>query len=1624
MRHAKNRAGLSRVALAWALLLGLPRLQAFVELYKERIISPDRGVTVGRAYQLDGIESVNMSNGGLTLRIPLAKLPAGPAGSPSVSLVYNSKYWEDQVVDLHIPISLTKTHVLKASPAGGWRLKYSYELDKRMLIDEQTLADPCNGEVLSGPFFELVLTEPDGSEHKLYTDYAMPSGCESGGIYRSSDFPSLGPEIWYSLDGSFLRVEIDRTSSNWPDGGWTVREPDGSRVVQQSDSTGRTTVRHDKNGNTITWRHATYTGTDCPSGCGEDIVEDEFQHRIEIIDFITRKEVRQKGADGADLASKIYYSSLDFSSVSYYNSNAGPGQRTAVAFVSSQVPHAVTGLDLPARLTPSGTSYTPQFLFQHNGRYKELSRITMPSGAYADYSWALDAGGNVDYFHKIQANSLTQKRVTHDALEDITVYSFATSSTGSITGSSVTRPDGGTTSYEPLEPVDYHLGQGAHAGLIKQLTRPDGSVLFRNWADNAPARSVNNPQQGVNPYVSWEYETAVSASGAPLLFKTTARTVDQNGIERSTEERDWTDWPSSPPPTTYNVGTLLRKTELVPKAPAPDLGAAANGNLYVRTTAPAAWNLIANRRTRNAADALLDERRYQYSSVGDLEHESLWDARGTGSWSTTDYTRDAKGRVTSVRDADGVGADYVYSSCSQFSLYSEARTGIGTTTYGYDNCAAMALPSTRVGPNGRSDSFAYDALGRLTQVDLGSDQRTRYVYDDQNLWLLTREDRVSYADGAGASVVYEDQLGRVKKTRTLESVPTSDTVAADASGAAVVVDTAYTTGTTKVAVRVSNPYRSSGTPATPEAEKGWSVTLSDRMGRVCAVESFSGASTPAVGTCTTAGTSHGGRSEMSYDAGLYGTAGAQVRGRRTTETVLGTPSQVRQRISDGLGRLIRVVEDPSGSNYTTDYGYNAAGRLLSVAQGTRTRSFTYATTGWLLSASNPESGTLSYDYTAGGRLLWRLDGRSVRTCMGTLVGSTCTASLDAAGRPLVKNYSSDASATVTYTYSGERLTGVTNTAATVGYGYDALDRVTSRTQNLGAQGSFVTTATYRPAGLATQTYPGGRVVSYGVDAVGRVASVSGVKSGTPTSYVSAISYAAHGGMSSLAFGNTQTETRSWNHRLQMVGVQRGTAFGLSYKYCSDDSDVCTTNNGNVMKQTISHAGNAAQVYTYDAVGRLASAVEGTNWNRYYGADRWGNQWVTTGSPSPDAFTPGSAANFEPDNRLHLQSAAYDGAGNQTQIGGYASTYDGEGRLATSTLNSVRTTQSYDGEGRRVKKATGTRTTLFSYGVNGELLEDYDTQLPSVSSTEYLAQDPLGSTRATFTTAGTAVKCSDYMPFGEELPANTGAGRSGTCWAASAEPKVKFTGKERDTETGLDYFGARYYSGAQGRFTSPDKPFADQKVSDPQSWNLYSYARNNPLRFVDLDGEAVIESRRIQTYIVQGRTASEAFTNARQVSGFKSDSGETMSGLTKYRMAITNMRVQDSLQPGNQLVDSFAASELVGADVKLDQTIVVPEWAGRAEATLDQQAFWDAGLAGLKQHEEQHATISRQQAEKLDQSLPGTRGLGQASAPGDAQRKARSDLSSKVQQRQQRNIEDTRKRQRTLDDDTDHGRRQQ
>lgn len=65
---------------------------------------------------------------------------------------------------------------------------------------------------------------------------------------------------------------------------------------------------------------------------------------------------------------------------------------------------------------------------------------------------------------------------------------------------------------------------------------------------------------------------------------------------------------------------------------------------------------------------------------------------------------------------------------------------------------------------------------------------------------------------------------------------------------------------------------------------------------------------------------------------------------------------------------------------------------------------------------------------------------------------------------------------------------------------------------------------------------------------------------------------------------------------------------------------------------------------------------------------------------------------------------------------------------------------------------------------------------------------------------------------------------------------KFTGKERDSESGLDNFVKRYFGSSMGRFMTPDAFYKDSHVGDPQSWNEYAYARNNPLRYVDPTGQ--------------------------------------------------------------------------------------------------------------------------------------------------------------------------------------------
>ncbi len=182
---------------------------------------------------------------------------------------------------------------------------------------------------------------------------------------------------------------------------------------------------------------------------------------------------------------------------------------------------------------------------------------------------------------------------------------------------------------------------------------------------------------------------------------------------------------------------------------------------------------------------------------------------------------------------------------------------------------------------------------------------------------------------------------------------------------------------------------------------------------------------------------------------------------------------------------------------------------------------------------------------------------------------------------------------------------------------------------------------------------------------------------------------------------------------------------------------------------------------------------------------------------------------------------------------------------------------YDGEGRRVRKIAGGVTSWFWYGADGSLVAE-DTTETQEAGRQYLHVDALGSTRLVTRADQSVAARMDYWPFGEEVQGSALYGNRDLVsgYTSASTVKQRFTGKERDQENGFDYFGARYYAGVMGRWTSPDEwqggvvdahtglsaeqpgplPFSD--ITQPQTLNRYGYVLNNPMRYTDPDGHCV------------------------------------------------------------------------------------------------------------------------------------------------------------------------------------------
>jgi RHS repeat-associated protein len=594
------------------------------------------------------------------------------------------------------------------------------------------------------------------------------------------------------------------------------------------------------------------------------------------------------------------------------------------------------------------------------------------------------------------------------------------------------------------------------------------------------------------------------------------------------------------------------------------------------------------------------------------------------------------------------------------------------------------------------------------------------------------------------------------------------------------------------------------------------------------------------------------------------------------------------------------------SPYVTFYQYDALGNMLRVDQkgaapsdGSqwRTRTFVYDSLSQLLTATNPESGTITYSYDADGNLLQKTSPAPNQTGTATQTVSYC---YDALHRVTGRGYGAQscplATPVVTYAYdSGAnaigKLTALTDQAGTANYTYDVLGRLAAETRTLtGANNAAISknlSYSYNLDGsLKTLTYPSGNVVTYAPDSAGRILST--VDSGSGINYVTGATYGPDSALTGFVSGNSGTfagitNAFSYNKRLQPLAMSAAspsqTLYSIGYDFHVGNGTT-GADNGNVWEITNYKNTTRNQSFTYDALNRLTSAQNaGTNcststvngkteyWGNSYGYDAWGNllQKSITKCGAENLSVTADAHNW-----IHATAPdyQYDAAGNMTYdaTAGLGYTFDPENRITGANGY----TYTYDGDGNRVRKSNGNLAangTLYWYMTPGVVAE---SDLAGALKSEYVFFDgervarrdgPTGAagvfyyfsdhlkTASVITDSAGVIKAeSDYYPWGGELQ-----------FVNNDSNDYKFTGKKRDTETGLDYFGARYYSSGLGRFISADwsetpvpVPYAD--LNDPQSLNMHTYVRNLPTTRFDADGHQDDKNMEMWTRIMAAITA--------------------------------------------------------------------------------------------------------------------------------------------------------------------------
>lgn len=369
-------------------------------------------------------------------------------------------------------------------------------------------------------------------------------------------------------------------------------------------------------------------------------------------------------------------------------------------------------------------------------------------------------------------------------------------------------------------------------------------------------------------------------------------------------------------------------------------------------------------------------------------------------------------------------------------------------------------------------------------------------------------------------------------------------------------------------------------------------------------------------------------------------------------------------------------------------------------------------------------------------------------------------------------------------------------------------------------------------------------------------------------YTYSVSYDNAGnvtGYSDSADNGTATIMGTWTFQYDALNrLVSGTASAGTYKVGSLWDNLCWSYDsfGNrtiesLQTSACSNAGNVASTLVFNASNQLSGVI------------------APGGGESPSTLTYDAAGDVTQDtgtNNQYLYDAegricafqTPNGLGGTTMMG-YL--YDGDGiRVAKGTIQNMNTcdpspvpqggngfqlTERYvlgpGGEELTMLDGSGTwqRTNVFG---GGRQVATFDmaanpaytsgSGLPtSAPALHFQIVDALGTRRMQTNADGQPETDIQSLPFGDGLM--TSNDQYAPVTADDATP-LHFTGKERDSESGNDYFGARYYASTMGRFLSPDwsakeEPVPYAKMDNPQSLNLYAYVRNNPLARVDPDG---------------------------------------------------------------------------------------------------------------------------------------------------------------------------------------------